>query len=290
MSAALDTNASLEKLLATLLFEGYALYPYTASAVKNSTPTPFGIVYPPAYAEANPATFDRVRLHGIAHGDRQTRVSAEVRFLQGAPEGGHRAAERRLTLAATSLGELERSPQEQSPEFGRLRLSATRLSPDLWRIAFCVHNTTPVAAGLDRAGALRSSLLSTHPILRLSGGTFVSPLERNGEVGAAIGSCESVNTFPVLATPGDDVLLGATIMLPDHPELAPESGGDFFDGTEIEEALVLHVLALSDDERSQIAEADPAIRELIARAAEATPADVIRLHGRTAMSEPKEGR
>ena len=43
-------NPALEELLGTLLFEGYALYPYTPGATKNATPTPFGIVYPPAYA------------------------------------------------------------------------------------------------------------------------------------------------------------------------------------------------------------------------------------------------
>ena len=43
-------NAALEELLGTLLYEGYALYPYTPGATKNATPTPFGIVYPPAYA------------------------------------------------------------------------------------------------------------------------------------------------------------------------------------------------------------------------------------------------
>ena len=75
-------------------------------------------------------------------------------------------------------------------------------------------------------------------------------------------------------------------MLPDHPRLAPESRGDLFDGTEIEEALLLHVLALSDDEREAIAAADPAVREMVARAAAATPADVMALHGRTTLSDP----
>ena len=32
----------LEELLGTLLYEGYALYPYTPGAAKNATPTPFG--------------------------------------------------------------------------------------------------------------------------------------------------------------------------------------------------------------------------------------------------------
>ena len=76
------------------------------------------------------------------------------------------------------------------------------------------------------------------------------------------------------------MLLGAAIVLPDHPQLAPESRGDLFDGTEIEEALLLHVLALSDDERDEIAREDPAVRAMIARAAAATPDDILALHGR----------
>ncbi len=95
-----------------------------------------------------------------------------------------------------------------------------------------------------------------------------------------------MNTYPVLATPGDDVLLGAAIVLPDHPELAAESRGDLFDGTEIEEALVLHVLALSDEEREEISRDDPAIRELVARVAGASPAELMRLHGRTVLTDP----
>ena len=47
----------------------------------------------------------------------------------------------------------------------------------------------------------------------------------------------------MLATPEDDTVLGATIVLPDHPQIAPESRGNLFDNTEIEEALLLHVHA-----------------------------------------------
>ena len=96
-------------------------------------------------------------------------------------------------------------------------------------------------AGRRRAwtapGALALEPALHAPGPRLDGGRFVSPLE-------APDGCESVNTFPVLATDADDALLGAAIVLPDHPRLAPESRGDLFDGTEIEEALLLHVLAL----------------------------------------------
>lgn len=282
-------DPATEELVATLLFEGYALYPYTPSATKNATPTPFGIVYPPAYAAESAGAHDRLRMHAVAQGDGSAVVAAQVRFLR-ASGPRHEAVQERLSLEPRSLAELHAAPLVH--EFscaalsGRLRCSAEPLGPALWRVALCVHNVTRVEPGLDRASALAASLLSTHPILELEGGSFASPLERDGILGEAVAGCESVNTFPVLTGRADDVLLGAQIVLPDHPQLAPESRGSLFDGTEIEEALLLHVLALSDSERSQIAAEDPAVREMVARAAAATPEDLLALHGRTVLSDP----
>jgi hypothetical protein len=271
---------ALQTLMATLLYEGYALYPYTPGAAKNATPTPFGIVYPPSYADGT-ASFDRVRMQGIAHAGGNAEVAGEVRFLQTCGRG-HRAAERRLDLPSRTLAQLAAEPAGDTFELdglhGRLRMSARPAGANRWQVALCVHNATGLVDGADRATALAASLLSTHPLLRLSAGRFVSPLEAEG--------CESVNTFPVLATAADDVLLGATIVLPDHPQIAPESRGDLFDGTEIEEALRLHVLALSDDEREAIAREDPTVRAMMERAAQATPQDIVALHGRTALSDP----
>jgi hypothetical protein len=275
-------NAALEELLGTLLYEGYALYPYTPGATKNATPTPFGIIYPPAYARAVPSTFDKVRMQGVARAGGDAVLAGDVRFLQGAG-AGHQAVPRRLDAPARTLADLAETPHVEPFEHGalkgRVRMAAEDLGAGRWRVMLCVHNTTPVAEGLDRAGALAASLLSTHPVLTIDGGRFISPLETP--------EAESVNTFPVLATEADDALLGAAIMLPDHPRLAPESRGSLFDGTEIEEALLLHVLALSDDEREAIAAADPAVRAMVARAAAATPDDVMALHGRTLVSDPQ---
>ena len=77
-------------------------------------------------------------------------------------------------------------------------------------------------------------------------------------------------------------------MLPDHPELAPESLGNLFDNTEIEEALLLHVHALSDQEREEIGGQDPAVREMIDRAAATTGDQIMSLHGRLTYTEPSE--
>jgi hypothetical protein len=144
----------------------------------------------------------------------------------------------------------------------------------------CVHNTAEVASGLDRRGALARSLISVHLLVQIEGGLFLSPLDVTHD---------SVNTFPVLATPQDDVILGAAIVLPDHPQIAPESRGSLFDGTEIEEALLLHVQVLSDGEREEIAAADPAVREMIDRAFTASPEQILALHGRVTVRDPREG-
>ena len=286
----------LETLVDSLLYEGYALYPYTPGATKNATPTPFGIVYPPAYAEGNPATFDHLRAECVLAAPEGARLTGTVRFLQAAGDR-HRATERRLELPATDLAELADAGVGTSFEFegderveGRVRLRAELLEGDLARVRMCVHNSTVIDAGDDptRAEALRFSLMSTLVVIETSAGAFVSPLERDGTAGAAVAECRSANTFPVLANPSDTAILGAAFVLPDHPAMAPESLGNLFDNTEIEEALLLHVQALSDSEREQISGQDEAVREMIARAQGTTPEEIMRLHGRLEEIEDAE--
>jgi hypothetical protein len=60
-----------------------------------------------------------------------------------------------------------------------------------------------------------------------------------------------------------------------------------FDSTEIEEALLLHVMALSDEERA--AATDPAVKAMIERVARTTPEEVMALHGRVTMRDPQQG-
>lgn len=281
---------ALDELCDSLVREGYALYPYTPEATKNATPTPFGIVYPPAYAEGNAATFDHLRVECVLAAPPDASLRGTVRFLQASGER-HEASERRLEIAATSLAGLAGGGEPAPFAFagarrieGRLRLRAERLGDDLFRVALCVHNTTPLGAGdearRERGAALRASLISTHAVLEAGAGRFLSPLATDGPHGDAVAGCRNVNTWPVLAAPHDDAVLAAAIVLPDHPSMAPESLGSLFDATEIEEALLLHVQALSDAEREAIAAGDPAVREAVERAARATPEQVLGLHGR----------
>jgi hypothetical protein len=275
-----SSKSHLERLVDSLLFEGYALYPYTPGATKNATPTPFGIVYPADYAKHQTHAFERMQMQGIV-GDADALVTGEVRFLQPSGEQ-HRAVERRVQLGA--------APATVNFEFdeleGRAELFVDRLPDGRGRVTLQVENVTPLTeeeALADRKDALLKSMLSTHLLMRVENNSFISPLER-GDDGVA--GCCQVNTWPVLATPEDDALLGPTIMLPEHPEIAPESVNDFFDGTEIEEALVLHIQALSDQEREEIAAQDPKVREMLARADATTPQQLMDLHGRVRLEDP----
>ena len=261
-------TTDLDELVDTLLWEGHQLYPYTPSATKNATPTPFGIVYPPAYAAGSPHTFARLKLQCIATGT--DAFSATVLFLRGGEE-------RRVEITP----ELE----TVAFELGEVRLGTQDFS-GLIRVSVEVRNTTEVPEGMTRAEALEHALLSTHVVVRCgTGGRFLSPISPPEEAATAVMTCANVNTYPVLATPADDAVLGAAIILPDHPELAPESKGSLFDSTEIEEALLLHVLALSDGERAELAGADPAVRAMIERAVSATPEDIMKLHGRVTVQD-----
>ena len=98
------SDRHLEELVDSLLWEGYALYPYTPGATKNATPTPFGIVYPPVYAAECPGAFDHARLECVAEPEPDSTLSAALRYL--APTGErNEAAACRVELGPVALGE-----------------------------------------------------------------------------------------------------------------------------------------------------------------------------------------
>jgi hypothetical protein len=264
----------LARLVSSLLYEGYALYPYTPEATKNATPTPFGIVYPPVYAGECAGAHDHVRMECVAVPADGATLTATLCWL--APDGrGHKSTERRATGGPVPVG-------ERVTERGDGWRFTLRSTPDpdgrgRALVRACVHNVRDVPGGLSRASALAQSLLSTHIVIELSAGAFVSPLE-SGRT--------SVNIFPVLASPDDRAVLGAGIVLPDHPRISEGSHGDLFDNTEIEEALVLHVHALSDDERAAAAAEDRVVGDMLERALELGPQEIMALHSGLTESEP----
>ncbi len=192
-------------------------------------------------------------------------LTATLRFLVASGEG-HEAHEQRVELGPAPVGE------RVSAEFrgGRFTLRSEPLEDGGTLVRSCVHNTADVEAGLDRRQALTASIISTHVVVEIEGGRFVSPLDAGRQ---------SVNIWPVLATPHDDAVLGAAIVLPDHPQISAFSHGNLFDNTEIEEALVLHVHSLTDEERTAAAGRDRTVGDMLERALALGPEEIMALHG-----------
>ena len=152
----------LEQLVDSLLFEGYALYPYTPGATKNATPTPFGIVYPTAYAQTLSSTFDHLELRCGLQAPPDGVLRAQLRFLVADGER-HQAAARRIDLPGGMVGALALQPAEKQARIETaqgpglvvgLRLSADALDGGGYEVTLRIENRTVVRSGLDRAAAL----------------------------------------------------------------------------------------------------------------------------------------
>lgn len=166
------------------------------------------------------------------------------------------------------------------PLRGEIAISAERLAPRLFRLTVRIANTTPFEPG-DREAALRRTFVSTHTILHATPGDFVSLTDPPEGLRDAAAACVNTGTWPVLAGEEGErsTVLSSPIVLPDHPRVAPESPGDLFDGTEIDQLLVLSVLAMTDEEKAEMRATDPKAREILDRCAALTPEQLMRLHG-----------
>ena len=164
----------LDALVDTLLYEGYALYPYTPGATKNATPTPFGIVYPPVYAAGSGATFDHLQIECVC--------SAAIRGVAARSTSCRRAGcATRARRAASSCPRCAPARQRTVRSTSTACAAAPRSAFADGRMTIRVENHTEVPAGpRPRGEALRHSLLSTHVVGRVDGGRFVSPLEADG--------------------------------------------------------------------------------------------------------------
>ena len=75
------------------------------------------------------------------------------------------------------------------------------------------------------------------------------------------------------------MMLSSPIILYDYPQVAPESHGDLFDGTEIDEILTLRIMTLTDEEKEQVRAADERARALLDRTEALSGEDMMKLHG-----------
>jgi hydrogenase maturation protease len=190
------------------------------------------------------------------------------------------------------VGALMREQQEIS---GSVEVTAARVGEGLFRVTLRVRNGTPLGAGEEkgRDEALLRSLISTHAILAVRRAEFVSLLDPPEPWRAAAAACRNVGTWPVLVGEEGqkDMMVSSPIILYDYPQVAPESAGDFFDSTEIDEMLMLRVLTLTDDEKRAMEAVDEHARALLARTEAFPSQDFLRLHGaiRGLRPVPEEG-
>jgi hydrogenase maturation protease len=130
-----------------------------------------------------------------------------------------------------------------------------------------------------REAALPFSLVSAHAILGAENGEFISLLDPPAGLEDLAEECENKGAWPVLAGEDATSMLASPIILYDYPAIAPESAGNLFDATEIDEILSLRILTLTEDEKREMRESDDRARELLERTESMPEEQFIKLHG-----------
>jgi hydrogenase maturation protease len=340
----------VEDIANAVLYEGYMLYPYRPSSVKNRQRWNFGVVYPRAYSEMQNGADDWfMQTECLASGSSSTELSVKVRFLQAVTRtigelktpldelpisidkcddpdfqivetlqvGGQllqtwqEAIEREIVLPSFRLAVLLASGHSTIINFpggrelepvraadgriaavivrtkdsitGKVEVVAECVQHELFKITVRISNITStiIPSSANRDAALMQSLLSAHTILSISGGEFVSSIDPPAELKGVASECENVGTWPVLVGEEGqrDCMLSSPIILYDYPQIAPESPGNLFDGTEIDEILALRILTLTEDEKHEMRQADERSRQILERT-ESMPAEhFMKLHG-----------
>jgi hypothetical protein len=314
-----------------ILYEGYLLYPYRPSAVKNRQRWSFGAVFPRLYSTHEPSEPCIMQTQCLLQGDIHTAIDVRVGFLQLIARDIEAAGQLRPSLEVE--GELyftweeaiEREVAAPTLTIGRLREEATtihfampadqqrepirtrsgtvagdvvRTSQDLsgtlhlavqhvrqrtWCLTVRIENASAISEAEfhPRDLAQRRAFVSTHTVLGLADGAFVSLTDPPADLRDAADDCENIGTWPVLAGPEGQrrMMLSSPIILYDYPQIAPESPGALFDSTEIDEILSLRILTLTDAEKREMIGASEQARALLERTEALTPVDWRRLHG-----------
>jgi hypothetical protein len=292
------------------------LWPYRKSAIKNQQRWTFGGIYPETYARS---CDDRCAagFECLVRGARPV-LAIELRFLQAvrrqvlvsgdpveeATVDGQRlmswdeATERTVALPLIAAGESRCVPIDVpagdlaeahgavvvSRTWQRLRgivqADVEPVAPAVWKLRVSIANTDTDTT-TRRPEAVAHAMLSAHVVARTIDGDFVSAQNPPEELAEAASACAGDGLWPVLVGEEGtaDTLFAAPIILYDHPRVAPESPGDFFDGCEIDQLLVLNILGMTDAERDEAGASDSRAREVIERTESMSPDELMRLHG-----------
>jgi hydrogenase maturation protease len=302
----------VDRIVHAVLYEGYILYPYRPS-VKNHCRWTFGGIYPQAYIQANPgADLSMMQTQCIVSGSDASTIRATIRFLHlmqrtSEPDGQtwQEAVEREVPIDAASLLNLCQQPRSHAFSFphrtlsehngnvaiqreqqsidGAIELSAEKKSEGVFQLTVRIENETELDARHcnDRDQALLRSFASTHTILNVMAGEFTSLTDPPQPLAGFASQCRNIGCWPVLV--GDagetDTLLSSPIILYDYPQIAAESPGDLFDGTEIDEILSLRIMTLTDEEKRQAAATDDRVRQMLLRTDALARDQLMKLHG-----------
>jgi hypothetical protein len=296
--------SSVEKIANAVLYEGYILYPYRPSSTKNRQRWNFGTLYPREFAETqHPAEAYRMTSECLVAGGVDAKLDVRVRFLQlaqrpdstGTTANWEEGLERSADQNGLLISSLVESPASVKLRFdsddaargqhlaGQLEIEAEFAQNGLFKLHLELANLSAVedAASSEREAMLAFSFTSAHLLLGVTGGEFVSLLDPLEQFRAAAAGCHNKGVFPVLVgREGQrNMLLCSPIILYDHPQIAPESAGDFFDGTEMDEMLALRVLTLTDEEKQEMRQGDVRARAILERT-EMLPAEhLMKVHG-----------
>jgi hypothetical protein len=335
------------KVADAVLYEGYLLYPYRASAAKNQARWQFGVLMPRLWSEHGPDEPWATQTECLLEPEEATTVRVLVRFLHvqaktvevvdveagtfheadtlpvdgselvpwdeaaeqevavEAPLGRllegelvtpfERPGGRRVEPVHSATGRLVgRTVRRRWPVLGSVKLSAERLEGPygLVRLRLVLENASAWnEPGADRSIALRRSLVAAHSLIGIDQGVFLSLLDPPEWARPAAEACQNLHTWPVLI--GDegrrDAMLSSPIILYDHPTIAPESPGDLFDATEIDEILTLRTMALTEDEKREARATDERAAAIIDRVDSMPPELLERLHGAVRYLREVEG-
>jgi hypothetical protein len=307
---------AVEQIAAAILYEGYILYPYRKSAIKNRQRWNFGTLYPRVYAERQrpqePFHFV-AELLAVNRGEATLHIKMSfLQLVRQQRSGGaqklsdpslawEEAVERMWEHSELKMRDLvagqvrlpvhlqgvflpECRSSVPAPDLDvLLNISAEALGDGSCRVRLELENASVLASGADakREEALPQSLVSAHLVLGVVDGEFVSLLDPSAEYKDSVADCNNVGVFPVLAgdEPDRTLMLCSPIILYDYPRIAPESEGDFFDGTEMDEMLTLRVLTLTDAEKDEMRQGDPRARRILERTESLTGEAMLKAHG-----------
>jgi len=309
---------SVRKIADAVLYEGYILYPYRASAQKNRSRWQFGVVMAPGYTAADPSETSVTRAECVLEHTGQPAVRVLLRFLQvqrrtGGGDSWDEAVEREVEVVADAAAlfgdgvaeeftieggeelqdDVEGLVRRREPLAGLVSVRAAEV-PGPWRavkLQVRVENRTDLGSVPQRReDALPTSLVAAHSIITVDGGRFISMTDPPEWARPAVAECRNEGGWPVLADPDDRVVLSSPIILYDHPGLAEQSPGELYDGTEIDEILTLRTLALSDDEKAEVRATDPRAAALLDRVESMDAQTMAQLHGTIRSLRPVPGR